>query len=120
MEPWGKGEWLRLPVHEVHAFRDDYDPSALEILLNESSGNEWIFRRNLKVRQPLSAIGLSSENEIPFLNPEIVLLYKAKSPAAYDEADFINVCKILNQDRIRWLKKAIETCHPGHPWLALQ
>lgn len=117
MAPWCEGEWLQLPVHEIHAERASEDPQALEILLNESSGKEWRFRRNLKIVCPLSKLGQKSEFGIPFLSPEITLLYKAKNPTTFDQADFNNVCEILEREPRRWLKKAIEACYPAHPWL---
>ncbi len=117
MVPWKEGESLEVPVHEIHAYRSGGDPSTLEILLNESKGEEWRFRRNLQISLPLSMLGLESTSGIPYLGPEVVLLYKAKNPTVQDEADFNVVLKVLEGKRLMWLKKAIETCHPGHPWL---
>jgi hypothetical protein len=118
-ELWKEDEWLDLPVHEIHAENKDSDISHLEILLNESSGDKWRFRRNLSVTRPLSMLGIRSENGIPFLSPEIILLYKAKNPDPRDEADFKNMLKMLEQEPCNWLKQAIEVCHPEHPWLKL-
>lgn len=118
-EPWNESEWLDLPVHEIHGRKAAGDPLNLEILLNESSGEEWRFRRNLKIVRPLSMIGLRSENGIPFLSPEVVLLYKAKNPTNNDQADLNNVRKVLDGKRRQWLKQAIQACHPGHPWINL-
>ena len=116
-ESWERGEWLELPVHEIHARRKGEDPSDLEILLNESRGGEWRFRRNLSICSPLSMIGQLSEIGMPFLSPEIVLLYKAKNPTAIDQIDFENVCQVLKIEPRQWLKEAIRCCYPGHPWL---
>ncbi len=55
----------------------------------------------------------------PVLAPEIVLLYKAKSPAAKDEADFRASYPALDEPRRRWLLAALELCHPANPWLHL-
>lgn len=117
MVPWKEKEWLELPVHEIHARRSSGDPFTLEILLNESSGKEWRFRRNSEIVLPLSILGLLSESGIPYLSPEVVLLYKAKNPNLQDEADFSAVHKVLDRERLVWLRRAIEACHPGHPWL---
>ena len=118
-EKWNQQEWLDLPVHEIHAHNADRDPSELEILLNESSGNEWRFRRNLKITKPLSMIAMRSKDGIPYLNPEVVLLYKAKDPSARDEADFEKTVQTLDRERKRWLKHAVALCHPGHRWLEI-
>jgi hypothetical protein len=117
MIPWPAGEWLDLPVHEIHARRESGKLRHLEILLNEASEREWRFRRNLQIRIPLTKIGLSWENKIPFLAPEIVLLYKAKNPGQKDQADFDSVRELLNKKQRRWLMESIEKCHPEHPWI---
>jgi hypothetical protein len=116
-ELWNEDEWLDLPVHEIHAENKYSDLLHLEILLNESYGDEWRFRRNPCITRPISALGTNSENGIPFLNPEIVLLYKAKNPNPRDEADFKNVLEILGQKSRDWLKQAIQTCYPEHCWI---
>jgi len=118
-EKWLPGEYLSPPIHEIHASCSNHDPSALEILLNERDGNHWIFRRNPGVRSHLSKIGLHSKDGIPFLCPEIVLLYKAKKPKHIDEVDFFHTYQVLNEESCRWLAEAIRSCYPGHPWLLL-
>lgn len=120
MEPWHEGEWLAMPVHEIHAHSESGDPSALEILLDESSEEQWRFRRSLEVTRPLSMIGMRSDEGVPFLSPEIVLLYKATSLRIqdHDRADFENARPFLGGERLHWLRQAIERYRPGHPWLA--
>jgi len=116
-ELWKENEWLDLPVHEIHAQNSNSDLPHLEILVNESSGDEWRFRRNPNITRSISMLGTRSQNGIPFLNPEIILLYKAKNPNPQDEADFKNVRKILGQEPRGWLKQAVKVCYPGHQWL---
>lgn len=122
LQPWPEGEWLELPIHEIHAWHPTGDPptlpSTLEILLNEADGDRWRFRRNLAISRPLQEISLSSKQGIPILSPEIVLLYKAMGPRPFDEADFSNVLDRLDAECHSWLRRAIDVCYPGHPWLA--
>jgi Aminoglycoside-2''-adenylyltransferase len=118
IEPWNEDEWLDLPIHEIHAHTKNPLFSELEILLDESSENEWRYRRNLDIARPLSIIRLRSDIDVPFLAPEIVLLYKAKNPRSKDEDDFYRVCRLLDEERQVWLKQAITVCHPRHHWLA--
>lgn len=117
LQTWEEGEWLELPVHEIHARREGGEPSSLEILLNESEGDVWRYRRNPAVTRYLADIGMTSSHGIPFLRPEIVLLYKAKRPRARDEEDFSNVLESLATEARGWLRRAVELCHPGHAWL---
>jgi hypothetical protein len=118
-EVWSKGEYLELPVHEIRALRRNDDPGELEILLNETRNDRWVFRRNQNITLPLSRIGIYALDSIPCLCPEIVLLFKAKDPMPKDEADFFRVFNKLNNDQCKWLFNAIQLCHPGHPWLTL-
>lgn len=114
---WQEGEWLELPIHEIRARRINPHLSELEVVFNESSEDEWRFRRNLLVRRPLSMVGQWTKDGIPFLSPEIVLLYKAKNPDSHDRADFENVLDILDEEQRRWLRQSIAVCHPGRTWL---
>ncbi len=118
-EPWKEGKYLELPTHEIHASSPDQDSPELEILLNESSGDQWIFRRNQAITRRLSVIGAISDGGIPYLCPEIVLLYKARNPPPDDEADFYRSYKKLGCNHQRWLLNSIEICYPNHPWLML-
>jgi len=117
LEIWKNGEYLELPVHEIHAYNINYDPPALEILLNESNENEWVFRRNPEISRPISKLGIQSKMRIPILSPEIILLYKAKNPNNQDETDFNTIYKLLNKEQRNWLKESIKVCYPEHPWL---
>ena len=55
---------------------------------------------------------------VPFLVPEIVLLFKAKASGEKDARDFDLIRPRLQAEPRRWLKHALETCHPDHPWIA--
>ncbi len=72
---WQPGEWLQLPLHEIHTYDSDND--GVEFLLNEKSDSEWVFRRNKAVKREISALTMYTQDGIPFFGPEIVLLYKA-------------------------------------------
>jgi len=85
LRPW-RGERLELPLHNLWARRTE-GPWELELLLMESNGHEWRFRRDERVTLPLAQVGMERDG-IPHLAPEIPLLYKAKEPRPSDEADF--------------------------------
>jgi Aminoglycoside-2''-adenylyltransferase len=117
-EPWRVGEWLEPPVHEVHAYPADGEPREMEILLNETLGAKWVFRRDVRITRPLSQVRRLTRSRVPFLAPEIVLLYKAKDPKPKDRADFEAVRPRLRSTHRRWLREALETAYPSHPWIA--
>ncbi|HEV2169656.1 MAG TPA: hypothetical protein VGR40_01850, partial [Candidatus Binatus sp.] len=86
-------------------------------MLGESSDGEWISRRNPDVKMPIARMGFYPLWGLPYLAPEIVLLFKAKQLEARDRIDFRNALPALSIDARRWLREAIEKTHPGHEWL---
>ena len=116
--PWRDGEWLALPIHEIHATRADGDPRALELLLNERDGDRWLYRRDPRISLPLARAILRTADGIPFFSPEIVLLYKSRQPREHDERDLAAVLEAMEAERRAWLRDALEITQPGHAWVA--
>jgi hypothetical protein len=122
-EPWQPGEWLELPVHQVWAQAGSDGWPTLEVLLNESDEEEWQWRVNKQIRCPLAQMGARSSAGLPYLNPLIVLLFKSRhiNPEdrnyAHDEEDFRDTAPLLDEQQRAWLKNALHTYHPGHPWI---
>jgi hypothetical protein len=115
--PWD-GTWLALPAHQLRARGLVAGDEKLDILLNEAEQGAWHYRRNLAIARPLSSVALRSDLGVPYLSPEIVLLYKAKGPRAQDQADFVNAVDLLGAERRAWLTRNIQACYPDCPWLA--
>jgi hypothetical protein len=114
---WRPGDKLELPVHQINAYRAGESEPAFQVMLAESRGSDWIFRRNPNVSMPLSRMGFCPLWGLPYLAPEIVLLFKAKHLEARDRVDFDHALPALSADARRWLRDAIEKTHPGHKWL---
>lgn len=100
-------EFLELPIHEIHA-TNKLNGDKLEVLLNEAEDKDWQFRRDLRISLPHHAVWSYSKAGIPYLNPEIVLLYKAKNTREKDHQDFITVKEHLDNKKKQWLKSALE------------
>jgi hypothetical protein len=109
-------EFLELPIHEIHT-SNKLTGDTIEVLLNESEDNDWRFRRDLRISYPLHSVWSYSEKGIPYLNPEIVLLYKAKNTREKDHQDFMEIRDYLDNENIQWLRKALELHAPTHKWL---
>ncbi|MCY7348622.1 MAG: hypothetical protein LH614_20725 [Pyrinomonadaceae bacterium] len=114
---WHRDEWLTLPIHEVHCYKETAQPPQIEILFNESNKTEWLYRRNENIRRSLVKIQPESSAGVNFLCPEVVLLYKSKNPRAKDERDFQAVVKRLDVECKEWLKDAIKVSNSKHHWL---
>lgn len=117
VKPWSVGEFVELPIHELYAERAEGEVTKLEVLLNETHGDRWAYRRNPAVTLPLKSAGLKSRLGPPILAPEIVLLYKAKHLREHDQADYDATYTSMTFAQRQWLKKAVATCHPGHAWV---
>ena len=90
----------------------------LDVFREPSRGDTWICRRDARIRLPFAAAIAHTRDGIPYAQPEITLLYKAKHNRDKDEADFAAVLPLLTPPRRRWLASALELVHPGHRWLA--
>jgi hypothetical protein len=53
---------------------------------------------------------------VPFVAPEVALLFNAKTPRFKDQRDFDRVIPHLDQAARAWLAAALEQAYPGHPW----
>jgi hypothetical protein len=116
--PWHPADVLELPTHEIHATWPSGD--ALEFLLNDVDVGKtaWVFRRQAAVRRPIERVRRVTAG-VPYLGPDIVLLYKAKAMQPKDGADLISVLPHLGDDERHWLASAIAATHgTNHPWLA--
>jgi hypothetical protein len=117
LEPWD-GSYLELPVHGIWARRSAaaVAPWTCEFLLNEERDGCWVYRRNETVTRPLEDIG-GVRDGVPFLRPEIVLLYKSTEDSPKSAADLEVVLPRLETDARTWLAKALAACDPRHRWL---
>ena len=101
--------WLRDPVSGQFlsdVFREPHD------------GGTWICRRDQSLRLPYAAIIERTADGIPYLIPELVLLFKAKATRPKDQADFEGILPLLSQARRDVLGAWLTRVHPGHRWTA--
>lgn len=119
LTPWEPGVWLELPAHEVHVRPPAGAPGpALELLLNEREGADWVYRRDPAVRLPLARAIREVPGGVRVLAPEVVLLYKSKAPRPADQADFLAARPLLDAEGRAWLRDALLRARPDHLWTA--
>ena len=107
-KPWD-GSFLHLPVHEIYVQQDN---TQFEILMNETDGKNWIYRRNPKVTLPLPQ-AIFARDGIPFLAPEIVLLFKSKHGRIKDQEDYAAIFPQMTEKQRNWLDWALSQGHEG-------
>ena len=90
----------------------------IEFLFNDKSEEAFEYARNREIKREIGKAILFS-NDIPYLAPEICLLYKAKEldREGYQE-DFEKAYTALENDQKEWLQYALRLEYPqGHKWL---
>jgi hypothetical protein len=101
--------WLRDPAtghYLVDVFREPHD------------GPAWICRHDQTVRLPYREVIRYTADGIPYLAPELVLLFKAKHARPKDQADFdMTVPQLTAAQRVT-LAGLLARVYPGHRWLA--
>ena len=102
--------WVSEPatgVYRLDIFREPHD------------GDTWICRRDETIRLPYEQIIRRTPAGIPYLVPEIVLLFKAKHARPKDEADLRGTLPLLDPVARDWLGWALRRAHPGHRWIEM-
>lgn len=90
---------------------------ALELMLDDAEGEEWVYRRDRRLRRPLPTVIRYDSERTPYLAPEIQLLYKSGHSRPEDELDFERVSALLDEASRQWLYNALSQLDGQHRWL---
>lgn len=116
---WRLDDVLDGAIHDIWCRPTSTQPWALQLMVADTRDEWWVSRRTPRIVRPVAALGGITAEGIPYLAPEIQLLYKAKGCRPKDEADFLHTLPALDRERRQWLRNALTTAHPRHPWLDL-
>lgn len=105
------------PFHELHI--DPEVTPLLEVLVAEVRGGDLIYRRDERVRMPLSDYARLAPGGIPYGAPAWELLFKSRASRQKDERDLLRVLPRLSARERWWFAGALSTTSPGHPWLTV-
>jgi len=117
LQPLEGDEIVAASIHDIWCRPDRRSPWALQLMLGESVGDRWIYRRDSHVTLPLSEVGLRTADGVPYLAPQVELLFKSQSPRPRDEADFSLAAPALQAPARQWLASAISRADTSHHWL---
>lgn len=101
--------WLRDPATGAY---------LLDVFREPHNGGTWICRRDDRIRFPYSDIIQHTQHGIPYLAPELVLLFKAKHARQKDQSDFDATVPHMTPQQRDTLAELLARVHPGHRWLA--
>ena len=99
--------WLRV---------DGASPWEYDMILMDTTATRWTYKRDPRVALAFDKI-LWSRDGVDYLRPEIQLLHKAPGLRPQDQADFDAARPALSEEASAWLRRALQTAHPGHPWI---
>ncbi|WP_063009676.1 nucleotidyltransferase domain-containing protein [Nocardia kruczakiae] len=100
--------WLREPATGLY---------RLDVFREQHCGGRWVCRRDASITLSHDELILRTADGIPYVIPEVVLLFKAKARRAKDEADFLHALPAMDTSRRSRLSGWLSRVHPGHPWL---
>ena len=86
---------------------------ALDVTVGDGDDHEWIFRRDASIRRPWTDAVLTTDDDVPYLAPELQLLFKSKNVRPKDDVDARVVLPRLEPGRRGWISQHLPA---GHPW----
>ena len=104
-------------MHQTWVREPDTGIYRLDVFREPHQDDTWICRRDESIRLPYGEVIERTDDEIPYVVPEIVLLFKARHDRPKDHADFEGTLPLLSDERRSWLADALRWVHPGHVWL---
>lgn len=106
-------------MHQVWVSDPATGAYRLDIFREPQRDGMWVCRRDQGIEMPYQQIIRRTPDGIPYLVPEIALLFKAKHSAlAKNQADFDASLALLDDAALGWLERALQRVHPGHAWTA--
>ena len=122
LAPWPSGEFLDSPINDVWARSELHDgPWRFQLMLMEAEGAEWVYRRLPSIRGRIAEMGLLTDMGVPYLRPEIQLLYKGRHDVRpKDTQDLQRLLPRLAREKAAWLLDCLRAQYPeGHEWIGL-
>ena len=91
-------------------------PWRLDVTVGDGDEKSWVFRRNPAIRIPWQEAVLRTEQGVPYIAPELSLLFKSRDCRPKDDRDAAEVIPGLTADRRNRLHDLLGE---DHPWQAL-
>ena len=104
--------------HQTWAYERAARVWRFDVFREPHDGDTWICRRDTSIRRPYPEVFEVSADGIPYLRPEICLLFKAKAVRDKDRADFEAALPRMSPAQRAWLHTALERVHPDHDWIS--
>lgn len=116
---WEKEEHLSV-TKDIWVSKDSGSPWAFQIMLIDVNRKSWVYGREQSIHRPMTDIMTKTKEGIPFIKPEVQLLYKGGSSEVRekDRHDFLTVFPVMEPMAREWLKSSLKKQFPeGHVWI---
>jgi hypothetical protein len=112
--------WPDLPEPDAQIWvrRDALSPWAMDMPVTPDVDGLWQNKRMLDHVAPLDDVTWVTAAGVRVLNPEIVLLFKARIDRTKDRRDLARTLPLLTEEQRTWLRDGVRRLWPEHPWLA--
>lgn len=117
LRPWN-GEALEVERHENNLWcrRTPEGPWVLDVTISQGDESAWIYRPDPALRVPWTEAVLEAAG-VPYLAPELQLLFKSRAPRPKDDLDAQETIPELGIDARRRLATRLAPAHPWHDLL---
>ena len=119
LAPWRRGDPLPDTAFAIWVRPSPSDAWSVELMLADGDEDTWRYRRNPSITLPRSQLTATSRDGVAYCVPEVQLLYKAKQARPKDDVDLARCLPLMSTTQKEWLRAAIATMHPDHPWIAV-
>jgi hypothetical protein len=118
LRPLG-GRWLDVdePGSQLWLRASARDPWVVDVPLTPDADGRWTNKLLADHTAAVEDVTWLAPDGVRYLLPEIVLVYKARLRRPKDEPDFAATLPILTEPRRAWMRTALATVAPDHPWL---
>jgi hypothetical protein len=92
---------------------------CVDVMRIPDDRHHWIFSSDRSIYRPFAEAIAETAEGVPYLRPELVLLYKGLQMRPKDQADFEATVHLLCNQARGWLHDAlVQIRGGGHPWLS--
>lgn len=88
----------------------------VDVTIDDGDEHRWVYRRDPSLTRPWDEAVLRSQSGIPYLAPELQLLFKSKSIRPKDQLDAEHMIPLLDDGVAAWLSAHLDS---GHPWISI-
>lgn len=114
---WPLGESALEAHRQTWAREPETGLWRVDVIRERWDEDVWVFARDTRIRVDGDELVSRTREGVPFVRPDVALLFKAKAPRPKDEADFAAVLPLLGEEHRAWLAAALALVHPDHHWL---